>query len=353
MAEMQDLITENQNLKEIIEVAKQISSSLDIDYILKNINYIMLGKFNSACSCYVLAKDIDDDSPVFHIFRGTKREIRDAAAIKTLSQAIDFFATQEFNQITFSQFAELCKDTTVSQELAQFHPEFIIPLKAEKGIIGLFLQGKRSDGNSYSMTDIEFCINVLSFTSIALENANLFRQATVDRMTKLYTHHQFQKRLDEEIKKGQRYNTKFSLIMFDIDHFKLFNDNYGHLQGDIIIKEIARILRESVRDVDFPCRYGGEEYMTILPETDVKYAVQVAQRLRQTVEAFDFPGENGPFKVTISVGVTDFQKDFVNCNEDLIELVDKALYHSKESGRNQVTRSKYVDKTREIKFYKV
>ena len=132
MADMQALICENQNLKEIIEVAKQISSSLDIDYILKNINYIMLGKFQSACSCYVLAKDIDDEMPVFHIFRGTKREIRDAVSIRTMSEAIDYFSTQELNQITFSEFAELCKNTEVVDEFAQFHPEFIIPLKAEK-----------------------------------------------------------------------------------------------------------------------------------------------------------------------------------------------------------------------------
>ena len=285
------LSLENQNLKEIIEVAKQISSSLEIGYILKNVNYIVTSKFNATYSCFILPRDIDDYSPIFHIFKGTVKEVYNPQ-FDSIIPLIEFFDKQEFNQITFTQFSREFPNVLIVKEIEKLNPEFLIPLRSDKGIIGVFMQGKRKDENQYSMQDIEFCINMISFTSISIENANLYRQATVDRMTKLYTHHQFQKRLDEEIKKGHRYNSRFSIIMFDIDHFKKFNDTYGHLQGDIIIKEISKIFMKSVRDVDFPSRYGGEEFIVILPECDVKYATQVAERLRQTIEGYEFPGED-------------------------------------------------------------
>ncbi|HNZ27339.1 MAG TPA: GGDEF domain-containing protein [Spirochaetota bacterium] len=331
---------ETQNLKEIIEVAKQISSSLEISYILKNVNYIVMSKFNSLESCFVLPKDIDDYSPVFNIFRGNIKEIV-TPGFDSIAPLVDFFDKNEFNQINFPQFCKYFPDKKILKEIEKINPDFLIPLRSDKGIIGVFMQGKRSDNLAYSMQDLEFCINIMSFTSIAIENANLYRQATVDRMTKLYTHHQFQKRLEEEIKKGHRYDYKFSLIMFDIDHFKKFNDVYGHLQGDIIIKEIAKLMVNSVRDVDFPSRYGGEEFIAILPESDIKASSLVAERLRQNVERYDFPGEGGPFKVTISAGVIEFKREFVKRNEDIIERVDKALYFSKQNGRNRVSLGRY------------
>ncbi|HOJ63875.1 MAG TPA: GGDEF domain-containing protein [Spirochaetota bacterium] len=331
---------EIQNLKEIIEVAKQISSGLEINYILKNVNYIVLSKFNPFFCGFILPQDIDDYTPLFYLYRGTNKSVFNLS-FESILPLIDFFAKEEFNQISALQFYSSFPDVEIIEEIRKYNPEFIIPLKSDKGVIGVYLQGRKSDNNPYSIQDIEFCINIMSLTSISLENANLYRQAIVDRMTKLYTHHQFQKRLEEEIKKGHRYDYKFSLIMFDIDHFKKFNDTYGHLQGDIIIKEIAKIFSKSVRDVDFPCRYGGEEFIAILPECDVKAAAVVAERLRRKVESYDFPGENGPFKVTISVGIIEFKKEFVNFNEDIIENVDKALYNSKQNGRNRVSLGRY------------
>ena len=113
--------------------------------------------------------------------------------------------------------------------------------------------------------DIQYITRIVRFASIAIENASLFRQATTDRMTGLFSHHFFEKNLDEELERARRYKATFSLVMFDIDHFKKFNDTYGHLQGDRIIREIARLLVKSIRQVDFPARYGGEEFAVILP----------------------------------------------------------------------------------------
>jgi diguanylate cyclase (GGDEF)-like protein len=156
-------------------------------------------------------------------------------------------------------------------------------------------------------------------------------------MTGLFSHHFFEKTLDEEMERARRYKATFSLVMFDIDHFKKFNDTYGHVQGDIIIKEIARILTQSVRQVDFPARYGGEEFAVILPSVEAKGALVVAERLRRRVEKHDFPGESGPLHVTISVGVAEFDQEGTYAATEIVREADKALYQSKERGRNRVT----------------
>ena len=158
-------------------------------------------------------------------------------------------------------------------------------------------------------------------------------------MTGLFSHHFFEKNLDEELERARRYKATFSLVMFDIDHFKKFNDTYGHLQGDRIIREIARLLCKSIRQVDFPARYGGEEFAVILPAVDIKGALVVAERLRKRVEAFDFTSLDGggPLHVTISLGVTEFDAESAYASSEIVREADRALYQSKEHGRNRVT----------------
>jgi diguanylate cyclase (GGDEF)-like protein len=156
-------------------------------------------------------------------------------------------------------------------------------------------------------------------------------------MTKLFSHHYFQQNLEEEIARAHRYGTILSLIMFDIDHFKKFNDTYGHLQGDLIIKEIANILRGSVRTIDFTARYGGEEFAVILPEVNAKGAAVVAERIRKTIETHSFKGEEDSLFVTVSIGVAAFKPARMRSASQLIAEADKALYQSKEMGRNRVT----------------
>ena len=128
-----------------------------------------------------------------------------------------------------------------------------------------------------------------------------------------------------------------TVLFVDIDHFKRFNDTYGHLQGDMIIKEIANILRSSVRTIDFTARYGGEEFAVILPEVNSKGAAVVAERIRKTIEQHSFRGEEGSLFVTVSMGVAEFKPARIRSASQLIAEADKALYQSKETGRNRIT----------------
>lgn len=335
-----ELVTENQNLREVLEVAKQITAELDIKRITKNITYFVRSKFNTWCS-FILPEDFDSDLPVEFIYEGPKLR-KKKMAFDSLKPVFDFFQSAEYNQISFSQFSNDFPDKQIVEVLEERSPDFFLPLRGESGILGVYVQGKKEDLSAFTIEEIQFLTNVTGFGSISIENANFYRRAITDRMTKLYNHHQFEKTLEEYIQKAQNGDiAPFSLVMFDIDHFKSFNDNYGHLQGDIIIKDIARMLLSEVRDCDYPARYGGEEFIVILPDTSLDEAEIFASRLRKNIESHEFPGENRTFQCTVSLGVAEYSKKYVKNNTDMVGYVDKALYTSKENGRNQVTKFIY------------
>jgi len=155
--------------------------------------------------------------------------------------------------------------------------------------------------------------------------------ATHDKLlTDIFNRLEINKRLKNEIETAKRYNIPLSVIYFDIDHFKKINDTYGHEKGDFVLKEIARLITLNLRKTDIFGRWGGEEFLIVLPFTDLKNAFKLAEKLRKIIENYNFNG----IKVTISFGVAEFNK---NDNTDtLINRADKALYQAKESGRNRV-----------------
>ncbi len=181
----------------------------------------------------------------------------------------------------------------------------------------------------------------LKHASGLLDNAFLYHKtqqlAITDGLTKLYNHRYFQDALEDELNRSRRFRRPLSLIMIDIDHFKHFNDTYGHQQGDIILKELACLLRENVRKIEIVARYGGEEFAIILPETSDAEAAEIAERLRNEVakKDFTFKKRNGREQITISLGIATFPNDADN-QVALIRSADKALYLAKESGRNRV-----------------
>ena len=329
---------ENQDLKEIIEIALQITAQLEIDNIIKNVVWSLVSKFQTETVTVALTGDMDETAVQIVSYRGLKKEDL-GLALPSLRPLLAFLDKDEYSQIHFDYLKENFPDREVVNRIAKLGIDVIVPLRTDKGAIGVLLLPKTGVGGTYNLPDLQYIARIVRFASISIENANLFHQATTDRMTGLFSHHFFEKTLDEELERARRYKSTFSLVMFDIDHFKQFNDAFGHLQGDRIIREMARILSKSVRQVDFPARYGGEEFAVILPSVDVKGALVVAERLRKRVEAFGFPSLNGgePLHVTISVGVTEFEPESSYAASEIVREADRALYQSKEEGRNRVT----------------
>ena len=156
-----------------------------------------------------------------------------------------------------------------------------------------------------------------------------------DFLTEVSTRRYFLKRFSEEIRRAIRHKSNLALLMLDLDHFKEKNDRFGHLVGDVILKEVAGILKADLRETDLIGRYGGEEFAIVLTRTDRHRAVQVAERIRENVERTVFKAYDELVSTTVSIGVSVFPDEGVDI-KTLIEVADKALYKAKESGRNRI-----------------
>jgi two-component system cell cycle response regulator len=164
----------------------------------------------------------------------------------------------------------------------------------------------------------------------------LAQEAHTDGLTRCYNKMYFNNAIEVEVKKTKLSNQSLSLVIFDLDHFKKVNDNYGHDAGDFVLKEMAQLIRDNgIRNGDIFARYGGEEFVILLPNTNLKQAFEISERLRQLIETHNFLYDNKRLPVTASIGVADHRTG-VNNGTDLFKRADAAVYKSKQGGRNQV-----------------
>jgi diguanylate cyclase (GGDEF)-like protein len=159
--------------------------------------------------------------------------------------------------------------------------------------------------------------------------------AITDSLTQALSRRYFIERFDEEIERSKKFNLNFSLLIVDIDRFKEYNDRYGHLVGDVILREVSATIKAGIREIDLIGRYGGDEFLLLLTETDKNGARFVAERIRESIEARQFQAYDESLKGTISVGISCFPEDS-HYWQGLIEKADKALYQAKQAGRNRV-----------------
>ncbi|BCR03425.1 hypothetical protein DESUT3_04940 [Desulfuromonas versatilis] len=169
-------------------------------------------------------------------------------------------------------------------------------------------------------------------------NEKLREMAFKDGLTGLFNHRYFQELMDKELSRAVRYERPFSLVLFDIDHFKKINDTYGHPRGDIVLKTMGAMIGKFMRTADIAARYGGEEFAVVLPETDIKGARVMAERLRRGIEQNEVLAEGETIRVTVSIGITSFVPGMpIKGKAEMIDAADRALYQSKRQGRNRVS----------------
>jgi len=199
-------------------------------------------------------------------------------------------------------------------------------------------------GGDFTPAERDLFAYLAGQAAVSIENANLHetvqRQAVTDELTGLFNLRHFHDTLDGEIERCRRYSSDVALAMLDIDDFKSINDGYGHQQGDIVLLEVARVLRELSRDIDEPARYGGEEMSVILPQTDVAGAELLAERMRVAIESLTIQrlDGGGELSVTASFGVSSLPHTAADKNS-LIASADAALYRAKRAGKNRVERA--------------
>ena len=213
-----------------------------------------------------------------------------------------------------------------------------VPLVGQSGLTGVLYVDSRSKVGTALEKEVAVLQAIANTAALAVDNARLYRQATIDHLTGLYVRSFFLMRMEEEIRRTRRFGGKFSLLVMDIDHFKKFNDTYGHQTGDAVLRVVAKTIRDAIRvGLDLPCRYGGEEMLVLLPETDTSGALITAERIRKLIETASLPGPEGEaLKITISIGLATFP-GMADSSTELFERADQALYASKHNGRNRCT----------------
>lgn len=218
--------------------------------------------------------------------------------------------------------------------------ELGVPILFKTNLIGVLGVGKIK---AYTGNEKRFLAMVADLAAVALQNCEYLtsakEEAITDALTGLYNKKHFFERALEEAQKALSYNFPLSVFMFDIDHFKKYNDQNGHVEGDTLLKGLSKLLKENTRSTDTIARYGGEEFIALLPNTEKNNAILYAEKIRKVIELHPFQHrEKQPLGyVSISGGVATFPLDG-NTIEAIVKNADKALYESKTSGRNRVTK---------------
>ena len=217
-----------------------------------------------------------------------------------------------------------------------------IPRAADEPGIPQGILAVARSGSPFGIEELELAGSLARQTGLSLENVELHdevkRQAVTDELTGLFNHGRFQQVIAAETAAAQRFGQPLGLLMLDVDDFKRVNDTYGHPQGDLVLRRIAQVLRDASREIDEPARYGGEEMIVALPQTDLDGAEVIAERVRSAVEALELPrlDGGGTLHVTVSCGVA---ASAVASKEALIAAADDALYRAKRAGKNRTVRA--------------
>ena len=328
-------------LNALYSISKNISELINLDKILKDVLNEAITTLGAERGSLMLI-DEDEQKLEVKVVAGVDGPLENKILIpigqgiagQVFSEGVPIVSNSTDSDQRFKTFSEYGENEA---KRAGVRNLLCVPLLiSEKKTIGVINIVNKTDKSTFSPDDVKLMETISHHAATLIENSKLYKLATVDGMTGLYVHRYFQVRFKEEFSRAQRYNKNISALMTDIDHFKKFNDTYGHQCGDMVLSHVARIVRETIRNIDIAARYGGEEFAVALPETDAEGAYKLAERIRKNVEESFCVTPKGDLKVTLSIGVASFLNSKAPTQLALIACADSALYKAKESGRNRV-----------------
>lgn len=341
-----------------------IKNLLDPDFfmLLSIASYQISLKIQNSILAEQMQKNIDFHKSMRNIAKIIETQYELNYIIPIIGEMIDRFVsnhliyvflrneeTQTFDLV----WPNACRDKEVFSIISEINAESktllvnegkvgIFPLIGKGSLLGCIVAHSKTD--KLSEKEINYLEQLSKQSSITLQRANTYAEvlqhATLDALTGLNNRRLFESRLKQEVSTAKRQGTPLCAIMIDVDFFKKVNDTYGHVAGDCVLKNIAGVIKNGLRENDIASRYGGEEFAILLPFTKIEEGCAVAQRLRQTVEntTIEIPNEKGDgsisVKKTISLGIHEYHQE--DTTQDLYEKADKALYEAKTHGRNKV-----------------
>ena len=326
---------------QLVEVAKSLCSVLEFSTLIESILYTCMCQMRVLGAGMFVLKSFDSDCfTLENNYSGFDPDMELEYTIPTNHPIISYLC--ETNQaFTIDELEENLEKGVLLKQLSSLNPSLVVPLKLKNHLNGILLLGDRimlDDENCYyTEYERDQIIKIASLASIAINNASLIEQTTTDMMTHLKLKHYFFTVLSEKLEFSALNKMPISVLMLDIDFFKKFNDTYGHACGDFVLQKVSRSIFDSIRGQDLAGRYGGEEFVVMLYNTDADAAMMVAERIRKNIAEQQLQYEGNTMSLTISIGVSVFDVDNPITAKELVEMADRALYQSKANGRNRVT----------------
>jgi len=305
------------------EVTRILSDAVDLKEIAKSVFDVLVPLLGAEEIALFLK---DDDGCV---------------ALKALRRDDETLYADELSggEVELGDAAQALEYQTLVKAIDGSAGTFCVPLVADQNAVGVMrfeipLEGAHEE-KERKIDELEVILaDIAKHLALVVKTPSLHDRAIIDGLTGLFTRRHFDIRVDDMFRLARRYGTPFSLILLDIDHFKNVNDTHGHRAGDHVLREGAELITSVIRDCDSAFRYGGEEFAILLPETALKQAQSIAERLRKAVRSSTMESDGAKISITISLGVAEYNPDLANHGE-LIALSDKALYAAKQGGRDR------------------
>lgn len=327
------------DLEQLLDIAKSFCSTLDYKNLLESIVYICMAQMH-VLGAEIFVRDLMINESFVLETNKTMLQDEEQIAIPVDSPvAVKLLELQR--PVTFAELKSEVKNKKCLTIFERFNPSLIVPLVQKNHLNGILILQERiaiEDDSSYTEYEKNQIMEIAALASVAINNAYLLERSSTDMMTHLKLKYYFFTLLADAMEQALLQKGNLSVLMFDIDFFKKFNDTYGHECGDFVLISVADIIRKNLRDTDVASRYGGEEFTVMLDKTGKEEAMLVAERIRQSIADYDFIYNDQHLHVTISVGVSvlDDEDNAVNSPNDFVNQADKALYVSKNNGRNCV-----------------
>jgi len=330
-------ITRYDNLKKVIE---DINRSLRLEVVVNVLSSTVYSLISNYCGT-ALFYLLDSHSQRLSLIHSVKEDSQMVILSKE-GDIFDYWVLRHSRELIIEDLKNDFRfdlDTVRNQEMRPVLSLISSPLISHHSLLGL-LRLERDKSGSFNQDDLRFLSLVSGLGAVALENSLLFQKtqdlAIHDDLTGLYTKQYFVGRLKDEAKRCQRLDQRLALMMIDIDFFKQYNDKFGHTAGDIVLKKVGSLLKDSLNELSpLLCRFGGEEFLVMLPGIDKQRALAIAEDLRQAIEIERILLRRQNTSITVSIGLACLPLDTKD-EDELIQKADKSMYEAKRKGRNRV-----------------
>lgn len=332
------------DLEQMIDISRSFSSTLDSSTLLESIVFSCMAQLHVIDAGIFVLDFLMSDNLVLK----TKQNFISADSNQNykipFTDPVITFLSNEKRPMTIEELEKKFPKSNAIATLRSLEPTLIIPLIQKNHLNGILFLGERlviGTEEEIGYTDYEknLVSTIASLSAIAINNATLIERSSTDMMTQLKLKYFFFNVLSEKLDIAINQRLPLSVIMFDIDFFKHFNDTYGHECGDYVLKQVAALIKGNMRENDLASRYGGEEFTVMLNDTEKDDALAVAERIRACIEEYDFVFNDQHMHVTISCGVAvfNYETNPITFAKQLVNQADQGLYMSKHNGRNRVT----------------